>query len=399
MALTKPAVKPVWGETNTTGADMVEPTDPQKQAGWPLSVTPPSRQRWNWVLNYLMNGVRYLTRRGIADYDAAETYEIGDIVRGDDGLLRRSLVAANLNNTPSSSATQWGSPLVPTAAADDNTTKIATTAYVLGQLSSSIPLMDGTGAIGNSTRFARANHVHPSDSTKANTNGSYPSLSVGFATQAGGAPWSGITSRPTTVGGYGITDAIHTGNIGSQSVAFANSASRAYPRRSNDAAGIDIFYTGQPGQPNWLLGTNDGFNFYVWNPANFSVNYATYSDYSVTRPPGTSDTRIATTAFANPGQLQSVSGYVILPGGIMFQWGQLFVGDINPNPNVKTVVFPVAFSSIFNLQATLADPTSGNGGVYAPIAQAIDPAYATFYIREASAAFQNLVLHWMAIGV
>jgi hypothetical protein len=35
-------------------------------------------------------------------------------------------------------------------------------------------------------------------------------------------PWSGVTSTPTTISGYGITDAITTGNIGSQTVSTAN---------------------------------------------------------------------------------------------------------------------------------------------------------------------------------
>jgi len=33
-------------------------------------------------------------------------------------------------------------------------------------------------------------------------------------------------------------------------------------------------WSGQGGQPTWLWGSNDGVNMYVWNPSNFSVNYA-----------------------------------------------------------------------------------------------------------------------------
>jgi len=33
-------------------------------------------------------------------------------------------------------------------------------------------------------------------------------------------------------------------------------------------------WSGQGGQPTWLWGSNDGTNMYVWNPSNFSVNYA-----------------------------------------------------------------------------------------------------------------------------
>lgn len=33
-------------------------------------------------------------------------------------------------------------------------------------------------------------------------------------------------------------------------------------------------WSGQGGQPRWLWGGNDQNNFYIWNPSNFSVNYA-----------------------------------------------------------------------------------------------------------------------------
>ena len=35
-----------------------------------------------------------------------------------------------------------------------------------------------------------------------------------------------------------------------------------------------FYYHGQGGQPTWLWGTNDGSSTRVYNPANFSVNYA-----------------------------------------------------------------------------------------------------------------------------
>ena len=40
--------------------------------------------------------------------------------------------------------------------------------------------------------------------------------------------------------------------------------------------GVDTswWWSGQGGQPGWLWGGNDGVNMYVYNPANFSVNYA-----------------------------------------------------------------------------------------------------------------------------
>lgn len=58
---------------------------------------------------------------------------------------------------------------LPTPAVDTNTTQAATTAFVLGQASSSNPLMDGSVAIGSSLRYARADHVHQSDTSRAPT--------------------------------------------------------------------------------------------------------------------------------------------------------------------------------------------------------------------------------------
>lgn len=68
------------------------------------------------------------------------------------------------------SPTFTGTPLAPTAAANTNTTQIATTAFVLGQANSTAGTiaMNGSQAAGTSNLYARADHVHPSDTAKAN---------------------------------------------------------------------------------------------------------------------------------------------------------------------------------------------------------------------------------------
>lgn len=60
-----------------------------------------------------------------------------------------------------------GNPRAPTPAVDDNDTSIATTAYVLAQTSSANPGMDGVASAGASTRYSRADHVHPTDTSRA----------------------------------------------------------------------------------------------------------------------------------------------------------------------------------------------------------------------------------------
>jgi hypothetical protein len=68
---------------------------------------------------------------------------------------------------PLASPSLTGVPLSTTAAVDTNTTQIATTAFVLAQAASANPVIDGTAAPGTSTRYARGDHVHPTDTTRA----------------------------------------------------------------------------------------------------------------------------------------------------------------------------------------------------------------------------------------
>lgn len=103
----KPSVLPAWGETNTTSADMVQPANAAIQTGFPLSATPPARQTFNWLLNWASNAIRYFMQRGLADYDAAETYSLNSRCIGDDGNTYVSIQAANIGNTPSTSPTWW----------------------------------------------------------------------------------------------------------------------------------------------------------------------------------------------------------------------------------------------------------------------------------------------------
>ena len=76
-------------------------------------------------------------------------------------------VAALQSKAPLSSPTFTGTPAAPTPATDTNTTQVATTAFVLGQASAANPLINGTAAAGSSSRYARADHIHPTDTTRA----------------------------------------------------------------------------------------------------------------------------------------------------------------------------------------------------------------------------------------
>lgn len=63
-----------------------------------------------------------------------------------------------------------GTPTAPTAAQDTATDQLATCNFVLNQAGDTAPLMNGAlPAPGGSKRYARADHVHPSDSSKQGT--------------------------------------------------------------------------------------------------------------------------------------------------------------------------------------------------------------------------------------
>jgi hypothetical protein len=60
-----------------------------------------------------------------------------------------------------------GIPTSASAAPDTNTNQIATTEFVVGQAASATPIINGTAAVGTSLRYARQDHVHPTDTTRA----------------------------------------------------------------------------------------------------------------------------------------------------------------------------------------------------------------------------------------
>ena len=76
---------------------------------------------------------------------------------------------------PKASPALTGTPTAPTAAAGTNTTQIATTAFVKAAVdaktvpsaSSTSPKMDGTATVGTETAFARGDHIHPTDTSRA----------------------------------------------------------------------------------------------------------------------------------------------------------------------------------------------------------------------------------------
>jgi hypothetical protein len=132
---------------------------------------------------YTYNNRTWLWSGEVWTPDRAKYTADSDIITDEDGYLVASLttsaevgylsgvtsaIQGQLDDkAPLASPDFTGEPTAPTANADQNDTAIATTAFVVGQAASANPLSDGTAAPGTSLKYARADHVHPTDTNLA----------------------------------------------------------------------------------------------------------------------------------------------------------------------------------------------------------------------------------------
>lgn len=166
-----------------------------------------------------------------------------------------------------------GVPTAPTAAAGTTTTQIATTAFVAGNATNAPPLMDSVATIGTSTRHARADHVHPSDTTKANLES---------------PTFTGTVIAPT------LSAANNTNQV----------ATTAFVKSNNYAPLASPTFTGTPAAPTATAGTNTtqlATTAFVTAAAALKANLAsptfTGTPSAPTATAGTNTTQLATTAF------------------------------------------------------------------------------------------------------
>lgn len=112
-----------------------------------------------------------------------------------------------------------GIPTAATAAANTNSTQIATTAFVVGQAALTAPIMNGIQTLGTSLRYAREDHIHPVDNSRSPVAGSTSITTVGTITSG---TWNGSILNPA-YGGTGqsslTSGALLIGN-GTSSVNF-----------------------------------------------------------------------------------------------------------------------------------------------------------------------------------
>ena len=161
------------------------------------------------------------------------------------------------SRAPLASPTFTGTPAAPTAVANTNTTQLATTAFVMGQASSTTPLIDGTAAVGTGTTFARGDHVHPTDTSRAPAAGSSSITTLGTVTSG---TWNG-SNIPVAYGGTGTATGSITAPAGNGLTFAAGSGGNYNVRLTPSGTGYTILDgnvgvgTTSPGQKLTVAGT------------------------------------------------------------------------------------------------------------------------------------------------
>lgn len=204
-----------------------------------------------------------------------------------------NIEAGILSRAPLASPTLTGTPAAPTAAADTNTTQIATTAFVVGQAGSASPAMNGVTSSGSSLKFARQDHVHPTDSSRAPVSSptftgtpSAPTAAADDAStqlattafvlgQAGTSnPSPNGTASPGTSPRYSRQDHVHPTDTSRAST--ADLATRA-PLASPALTGVPTAPTAAPGTATTQLATTAFVDASFLGKANASVSAASVS--------------------------------------------------------------------------------------------------------------------------
>jgi hypothetical protein len=327
------------------------------------------------------------------------------VTTGDTGTVTGTMLANNVALP--------GAPTATTAAVGTNTTQIATTAFVNSEIANDAPTKTGGGASGTwginitgssasctgnaATATTATSAVTPTfsgdsvgkDNITTRTDSGFYETSTG--TTAEGWPtnsngWHHLISCTHTndtfyyamqlaarfdtqnwylrnTNGSGTqswSTMLHSNNYTSYAPTLTGTGAsgtwgisitgRGYPRRS-DGADLNFFWSGQSGQPTWLWGGNDGTNMYVYNPSNFSVNYANTAGRAY---PRRSDGTEVSFIWSDPGgQPSYIWGGSDSINYYVWSRNNLVVGGINNNIQIGGLDFSIS---------TTTNRTSGDSG-------------------------------------
>ena len=249
--------------------------------------------QWDVVNDKLTIGTGAATKTFV-DLDSAQSLT-GKLfvtqVAGNSSLLPATtefVTTANNLKANLASPSFIGTPVSTTPGTLDNSTRIATTAYVTAN---ALMLQADIGAsINLDTKTASGIFPQPSDANAASgTN--YPVPYAGkLEVYANGAMVYQYYHQYNTTNIYtrakystGAFTAWSRLAKTTDTVSGASLAAKASTLAQNGADGTAMTFnwSGQTGQPPWLWGSSDGTNHYVYNPSNFSVSFATNATNAV----------------------------------------------------------------------------------------------------------------------
>ena len=200
------------------------------------------------------------------------------------GAEQNVIEVVRVNNSPlTPDANKAVNITVPTKTSDiTNDSGFITTADIPegAAASTTVPKMNGTAAVGTELAFARGDHVHPSDTTKVDKEAGKGLSSNDYTTAekeklagiAAGAEvnvqsdWNATTgdaailNKPTTLAGYGITDAMTASEIES---AINTAITSVFSYKGTKATVSALPSSGNTVGDVWHV-TADGGE-YVWN--------------------------------------------------------------------------------------------------------------------------------------
>ena len=259
-----------------------------------------------------------------------------------------SAIQTQLNaKAPLASPALTGVPTVPTAAADTNTTQAASTAFVLGQVGTASPAMNGVATVGASLRYSRQDHIHPSDTSRG--------------ALAGNNTWTG-------------------------SNAFNVSPTVPVPETSDNSSKIAP-------------------TSYVVARIAQDVPIATSSTLGRTRLASVAESQTLWEGFAylTPYTLDQAyrggnqgAGWQRLPGGRIEQWAYTSLGDISDG-TAGSITFPVTFSS-GTLGFSLTGFDSAVNGYFSVVVTGYSNSSISYRINEYAGVTQNARLYLRVIG-
>jgi hypothetical protein len=366
---TKPTVLPAWGES-AGGADVLQPTNAEIQAGWPLSNVPPSRKRFNWILKYLAQGVRYMMQMGIPVWDATEDYPVYARVMGSNGKTYMALQTSTNQNPVSAPAywQLWGTD------GRDNQLQL-TTAFTTAGTAPNFTLtpVPAPAALAANLRLRVKFHAAGAGADQINIAGlgnkaikQYDSTGTKIAAtvvanQLADIEYDGVDLVILDP----LPPAASVGNF-----AGLNSGNVTATLSLTDLGKLYAFYGSTAGQILTLpalASVGVGKNMNIVNQASVSVTVKGNAAENISSNTAGSGQALANTIVLNPGDSVILSGnggtqwnawgytsvgqfpnsktsngYQKLPNGLIIQWG--VSGTLSPSGSV-TVTFPIAFPS------------------------------------------------------